>query len=228
MLQNRVEIHTTVLLFIAFCFVSVSLPPLAEAAPVKSEYPVSWIFLKLLTGFDPNFAQKPYWAALWSRPSASFDTNRPHSGQPAAAPFPPLAAFICCPSNLQRNVPHHQPSSLLSSLLYGLTWMFYHPAVMHHLFFLQTRYRPWWWLSEFLKGPLWKFPSRKESMGIPFHGVMHNRSLCGGSQPCHSTDQKQIKETEETTMLPLPTHTHIHTRELTAASLTSHVIFLIT
>lgn len=40
-------------------------------------------------------------------------------------------------------------------------------------------------------------------MGIPFRGVMHISGLCGGSQPCHGTDQKQIKETEKTTM-PTP------------------------
>lgn len=40
-------------------------------------------------------------------------------------------------------------------------------------------------------------------MGIPFRGVMHNSGLCGGSQLCHGTDQKQIKETEKTT-LPTP------------------------
>lgn len=75
----------------------------------------------------------------------------------------------------------------------------------------------------FVKELLWKFPSRKDSVGIPFRGVMHNSGLCGGSWPCHGTDQKQIKETEKTT-IPIPPPPP--RKCLTALPLTWLVIFL--
>lgn len=231
-LQNNVEIHATVLLFITFCFVSVSLLLLAEAAPVKSEYLVSWIFLKLLTGFDPNFVPQPYWAALWSRPSHHSTLTDPTlASQP---PHPPssLGWPLLFVAPLIYKGMYHTINRPLSWVTFCtcprecfiiLPWCIFFVG-----FFFQTHYRPWSWLSRvFLKGLLWKFPSRKDSVGIPFHGVMHNSSLCGGSQPCHCTDQKQIKETEETTMPPTPPPT-IHTQELTTVCMNWLVIFLTT
>lgn len=142
----------------------------------------------------------------------SFDTNWPNSGQPAPAlQLPSLAAFICCLSNLQRNVPHHQRSSLLSSLLYPLTRHVLSSCrdassifFTKHILDPVGGYQSFSFLLFFLRELLWKFPWRKDSVGIPFHGVMHNSSLCGGSQPCHSTDLKQIKETEENHKLSTP------------------------
>lgn len=184
--QGRNTLHCVA--FHCLLFVSVSQPPPAEAAPVKSEYPVSWIFLKLLTGFDPNFAQKPYWATLWSRLSHHSTLTDPTlASQPPLTPprpshshpvLPRLAAFICCPSNLQRNAPHHQPSWLLSSLLYMLAWTFYHPAVMHWLFFfLQTRYRPNGGYQSFFEGTIVNIPL-KEMFWVFLSTGLCTRAVC--------------------------------------------------
>lgn len=170
MLQNRVEIHATVLLFIAFCFVSVSLPLLAEAAPVKSEYLVSWIFLKLLTGFDPNFAQQPYWATLWSRPSHhSTPTDPTLASQP---PHPPSSLgwpLLFVAPLIYKGMYHtiNRPLSWVTFCTYPRECFIILPWCIV-FFFPQTRYRPWRGLSRVfwrgyceipLKETLWVFHS---------------------------------------------------------------------
>lgn len=122
-----------------------------------------------------------------------------HSPTPLwPASLPSLAAFICCPSNLQWNVPCHETSSLLSTLLCAPAFTFCRPPII--LFFPNSQ-RP---RSEFCEGNYCKIPlqERASPVGILLCGVMHKSGLCGGGQPCPFTDQKQIEETEKPQCLP--------------------------